>query len=305
MDPELLPLLELIPPFTVSAENLDHFRDPRAGTAELGDATAYGVVREPVTISAADYDVPCILYTPNRPKARSAYLHIHGGGYVGGRKESSDAMNTMIASKLGITVLAVGYRLAPEHPVPAALNDCYASLAWLHDSADRLGILPSQIAIGGESAGGGLAAALAIHARDLGEYEVCHQHLTYPMLDDLTGTEAEPGDPLVGEFIWNRDSNRFGWDSYLGDHPRVAPHVPSRVQSVAGLPSTWMYTVSMDLFRDENIDYARRLLAAGVATELVVLPGACHAFQVVPGTKLSNRYTEDHLRALGRALKVE
>ena len=156
--------------------------------------------RESITLSGANWDVPCLLYTPKAGKAEAAYLHIHGGGYVAGQMERSDPMNTLIASQLGITVLAVGYRLAPEHPVPAPLDDCYSALAWLHDEAERLGIDRERIAIGGESAGGGLAAALAIRARDAGDYAVCHQHLTYPMLDNLTGSESAPGDPLVGEF---------------------------------------------------------------------------------------------------------
>jgi triacylglycerol lipase len=122
------------------------------------------------------------------------------------------------------------------------------------------------------------------------------------MLDDQTGTDAAPGDPLVGEFVWNRHCNGFGWSCYLGDMPAQAPFVPARVESVKGLPPTWMFTVGLDLFRDENIDYAQRLMAAGIATELVVLPGACHAFQWVPDSPLTQRYIHSHLEALGKAL---
>mgnify|MGYP001361249336 CR=1 FL=1 len=302
LNPELLPLLDAIPPFQFTRDNIERFRSAGLGATSLGDAFASGVSREEVTISGPNWDVPCLIYRPLKQSSKAAYLHIHGGGFIGGRKESADPMNTQIAAQLGVTVLAVGYRLAPEHPVPAPLDDCYAALAWLHNEAERLGIDRQRIAIGGESAGGGLAAALAIRARDAGEYAICHQHLTYPMLDNLTGTEAAPGDPLVGEFVWTRQSNAFGWSCYLGDHPPQAPFVPSRVASVAGLPPTWMFTVSLDLFRDENIEYARRLLAAGVQTELVVMPGACHAFQALPGTSLGKRYIADHLQALGKAL---
>jgi acetyl esterase/lipase len=305
LDPELLPILQQMPAFNFTRENLDKFRRAGAAATALGDAEAAGVRRESVTIASADRDVPCLLYTPKARKSEAAYLHIHGGGYVGGQMERSDPMNTLIASQLGITVLAVGYRLAPEHPVPAPLDDCYAALAWLHDEAQRLGVDRDRIAIGGESAGGGLAAALAIRARDAGDYAVCHQHLTYPMLDNLTGSASAPGDPLVGEFVWTRKSNEFGWSCYLGDHPAEAPYVPARVASVEGLPPTWMFTVALDLFRDENIEYAQRLLTAGVPTELVVLPGACHAFQVLPGTSLGKRYVADHLLALGKALGVQ
>ena len=118
---------------------------------------------------------------------------------------------------------------------------------------NNFGIDSRRIAIGGESAGGGLAAALAIRARDAGKYPVCHQHLTYPMLDHRTGTPEHYGDPLVGEFVWTRESNQFGWSCYLGSHPAQAPHVPAMVADMKGLPSAWIFTVSLDLFRDENI----------------------------------------------------
>jgi acetyl esterase/lipase len=302
LDPELLRIPELIPAFRFTRENLPAHRAKRAQETALGDAASYSVHRESVTVPGEDHDVPCLLYIPEARQSDGAYLHIHGGGYISGQVERSDPMNTMIASKLGVVVLSVGYRLAPEHPVPAPLDDCYAGLAWLHNESGRLGINRNRIAVGGESAGGGLAAALAIHARDLGEYPVCHQHLTYPMLDNLTGTEEFPGDPLVGEFVWTRDSNRFGWSCYLGEHDAVSPHVPSRVETVVGLPPTWMFTAALDLFRDENIAYAQRLLAAGIATELIVMPGACHGFQLLPGTSLGKSYVNDHLRALGKAL---
>jgi len=297
-------LLELAPAFHFSLDNLQQFRGRGLAAAVLGDSEAHGVRRESIVISSQDYDIPCLLYVPMQTKARAGYLHIHGGGYIAGSVEGADATNTRIAAELGVVVLTVGYRLAPEHPVPAPLDDCYAALGWLHQQADTLGIDRQRIAIGGESAGGGLAAALAIHARDLGEFAICHQHLTYPMLDDRTGTEASPGDPLVGEFVWNRHCNEFGWSCYLGDMPARGPFVPARVDSVEGLPPTWMFTVGLDLFRDENIAYAQRLMAAGIATELVVLPKACHAFQWVPDSPLSKRYIHDHLQALGKALNT-
>ena len=306
---ELHPIAEAVPAFQFTLDNLDQFRNARLSSAVLGDAEAAGVHREEVVISSTGaaggtHEMSCLLYSPKNNKSAGAYLHIHGGGYVGGRKEYSDPMNTLIAGKLGVTVLAVGYRLAPEHPVPAPLDDCYSALAWLHDRAAHLGIDSRRIAIGGESAGGGLAAALAIHARDEGKYPVCHQHLTYPMLDHRTGTPEDYGDPLVGEFVWTRESNQFGWSCYLGSHPAQAPHVPAMVSDVKGLPPAWIFTVSLDLFRDENISYAQRLLAAGVDTELVVMPGACHGFQLLPNTSVGKRYVNTHLEALGRALKV-
>ncbi len=288
----------------IDADKLAGFRAAMKEDTVLGDADAANVIRQEVFApSITGPDVRCLLYVPdNDDGSRAGYLHIHGGGYIMGEPEMSDVMSILIAEKLGAVVCSVDYRLAPEHPVPAPLDDCYAALAWFHQHASEWNVDTSRIGIGGESAGGGLAAALAIHARYKGEYAICHQHLTYPMIDNLTGTESNMGDPLTGEFVWTRESNRFGWASYLGEAPAVAPQVPSRLEDYASLPNTWLYTASMDLFRDENIAYAQELMKAGVSTELIVLAGACHGFQMVPGTSLGKKYVDDFLAALEKGL---
>ena len=272
----------------------------------LADPQPHGLYRKEIFIAQADApNVRCLLYgVDSSPKTSltAAYLHVHGGGYLFGSPEGSDPMNLYIARELGITVLSVDYRLAPENPIPAPLDDCYAALGWLHQNAADLGVDPQRIGIGGESAGGGLAAALAIKARDEGEYSICWQALTYPMLDDRTGSAENPGDPLVGEFVWTRQLNQYGWNSYLGAAERAAPQVPGRLQSFAGLPPTWMFTATLDLFRDENIEYAQKLMAAGVPCELSVYPGACHAFQRIEQAGLSKRYRADLLAALRKGL---
>ena len=303
LDPQLHVLADA-PDVAFTSEMLTEFRAQRASEVILADYDRLSVTREEVTITLAGApDIPCLLYRPAEQAGTTAgYLHIHGGGYIIGSAEGSDLMNALTASKLGIVVLSVDYRLAPEDPIPAPLDDCYAGLAWLHEHARDIGVDPERIGIGGESAGGGLAAALAILARDRGEHAICHQHLTYPMLDNLTGSPGHERDPLVGEFVWTREKNQFGWASYLGDAPAIAPQVPSRVERYEDLPPTWMFTAALDLFRDENIEYAQNLLAAGVPTELVVYPGACHGFQGVPGTDIGARFRADHLAALGRGL---
>ena len=272
----------------------------------LADPQPHGLYRKEIFIAQDDApNVRCLLYgVDSAPKTSltAAYLHVHGGGYLFGSPEGSDPMNLYIARELGITVLSVDYRLAPENPIPAPLDDCYAALGWLHQNAADLGVDPQRIGIGGESAGGGLAAALAIKARDEGEYSICWQALTYPMLDDRTGSAENPGDPLVGEFVWTRQLNQYGWNSYLGAAERAAPQVPGRLQSFAGLPPTWMFTATLDLFRDENIEYAQKLMAAGVPCELSVYPGACHAFQRIEQAGLSKRYRADLLAALRKGL---
>jgi acetyl esterase/lipase len=269
----------------------------------LADAGAVGVTRTAVTIPREDGGaVRALLYRREADPARAGYVHLHGGGYLFGEPKGSDARNVDTAATLGVTVLSVDYRLAPEEPVPAGLDDAFAALAWLHGEAERLGIDPARIAVGGESAGGGLAAALALAARDDDRYPIAHAHLTYPMLDDRTGTDAVPGDPTTGEFVWTRASNRFAWAHYLGDAEPRAPWVPARVDDLAGFPPTWMMTAALDLFREENVDFAQRLMNAGVATELVVYAGACHGFQLAPGSTLGVRYARDHRDALARGL---
>lgn len=304
--PELRTIDEVFPAADITPANLAKLREISAASVVLGDPAAAGVTRSEVWIDSIDPPLRALLYAPvDGADDRPGYLHIHGGGYIIGAPEGSDASNLDLCARLGVVVLSVDYRLAPEHPVPAPLDDCHAGLAWLHENAARLRVDPRRIAIGGESAGGGLAAALAIRVRDEGRYPVCHQHLTYPMLDDRTGSDAQPGDPLTGEFVWTRQRNAFGWGALLGDTPPAAPWVPARVDQVAGLPPTWMFTAALDLFRDENIDYAQRLLRAGVPVEFLMYAGACHGFQMIPGSPMTRRFREDHLAALGRGLGVD
>ncbi len=200
-----------------------------------------------------------------------ALLWIHGGGYVLGTAAQDDVLCRRFAKELGITVAAVDYRLAPEHPYPAPLEDCYAALEWL---AALPAVDADQIAIGGASAGGGLAAALALLARDRDGVKPVFQLLVYPMLDDRSvGQHLD--DP--GQRLWNATSNKFGWQAYLGGaDPEVA--VPARRTDLAGLPPAWLGVGTLDLFHDEDLDYAQRLKAAGVPCEVQVVPGAFHGF---------------------------
>ena len=306
LDPEILPALDAFPDISLEKEMLPMIRQAAEQMTKLADAAALGVKREEIQVPGLSGDQPsvrCLVYKPaDSTGPMGAYLHLHGGGYLLGTPETSDPHNVLIAQQLGITIVSVDYRLAPEHPVPAALNDSYAVLAWMHSNASDLGIDADRIAIGGESAGGGLAAALGLHARDQGEYPVCFQLLTCPMLDDRTGSEGHPGDPLTGEFVWTRERNQLGWSYYLGDSAPIAPCVPARADSLEGLPPTWLSTGALDLFRDENIEYAQRLLKAGVATELILYPGACHGFQLAEDASVTKQFARDHMEALARAL---
>ncbi|MEJ3651594.1 alpha/beta hydrolase [Actinomycetes bacterium KLBMP 9759] len=214
--------------------------------------------------------------TAERERPSGALLWIHGGGYVLGDAAGDHALCSRLARDLGIAVVSVNYRLAPAHPFPAGLEDCYTGLRWLHDNAEELGIDPHRIAVGGESAGGGLAAALAQLAHDRGEVPVCFQMLVYPMLDDRTTLDHSQPRTLV----WSPASNRYGWTAYLGHRPGAAedrPYaVPARREDLSGLPPAWIGVGDLDLFHAEDIAYAARLADAGVPCHLEAVTGMYH-----------------------------
>jgi acetyl esterase/lipase len=238
-------------------------------------------------------------------KGRPAFLHMHGGGYVTGMAGQFNPSLQAVAQNFGCLVVSVDYRLAPETHFPGSLEDNYTALRWLYKNSDELGVDRKRIAIGGESAGGGHAAQLAIAARDRREIPILFQLLIYPMLDDRTGSTRQVP-PYMGQFVWNAGSNRFGWTSLLGvpagSPAAPAGAVPARVENLAGLPPAFIGVGALDLFVDEDVEYARRLINAGVATELHVIPGAYHGFDLlVPDAAVSKRFTESWTVALRRA----
>lgn len=239
------------------------------------------------------------LYRPTAAAApTAALLWIHGGGYLLGSPEQDDALCRRYVQRLGIVVAAARYRLAPEHPYPIPLEDCYQVLTWL---AGLPGVDADRIAIGGASAGGGLAAALGFLARDRGEVSPVLQVLSYPMLDDRTvGPELDK----PGFRLWNTRSNRFGWTSYLGGaDPAMA--VPARRTDLAGLAPAWLGVGTLDLFCAEDLAYAARLNAAGVECEVHEVPGAFHGFDgLAPKAAVSQAYFDSTCASLRRALKV-
>ncbi|MFI5717944.1 alpha/beta hydrolase [Nocardia sp. NPDC051750] len=209
-----------------------------------------------------------------------ALLFIHGGGYVIGNAAMGDRFCRLVADRLGVVAASVEYRLAPDHPYPAPLEDCYAGLCWLAGQPD---VDPDRIAIAGESAGGGLAAALTLLARDRGEVRPVFQLLSYPMLDDRTSARADL-DPRRMR-MWSPRNNEFGWSSYLGGVAagEVPSPAPGRRDDLAGLPPAWIGVGTNDLFHAEDVAYAGRLRAAGVPCELYEVDGAYHGFDLVEG----------------------
>ncbi|MBS9533278.1 alpha/beta hydrolase [Mycobacterium sp. M1] len=232
---------------------------------------------------------------PGVTESAPALLWIHGGGYVIGRAAQDDGLCRRFSRELGVTVAAVDYRLAPEHPYPAALEDCYAALTWL---AEQPGVDAARVAIGGASAGGGLTAALALLARDRGGPAPALQLLVYPMLDDRSADLR--GHP--GYRLWGPRSNRFGWASYLGGaDPSVA--VPARRTDLAGVAPAWLGVGTLDLFHDEDLTYAERLRAAGVPCQVQTVSGAFHGFDLLaPGRPVSQAFFADQCAFLRTGL---
>jgi len=231
-----------------------------------------------------------------------ALLWIHGGGFVMGDSEIDEANNIAIVRETGIAVAAVNYRLAPRHPFPAPLEDCYAALHWLNSQPN---IRPDRIAIGGSSAGAGLAAGLVLMAHDRGEIPVAFQLLLYPMLDDRTALRTDID--MTNVRLWNNNCNRFGWRAYLQKDPGSAdvhPYAaPARRADLGGLPPTWMGMGTFDLFHDEDLAYAQRLLQSGVACELRVVEGAYHGFDLFsPKSNVVRQFRQSYVDALQRAL---
>ncbi|MBL8550599.1 MAG: alpha/beta hydrolase [Hyphomonadaceae bacterium] len=238
-------------------------------------------------------------------RLRPAIVHMHGGGYVSGRAQNATVFCQRASAELDCVIVNVDYRLSPETPFPGPMEDNYAALKWLHRNAEALGVDRTKVAVMGESAGGGHAAILAIAARDRGEAPVAYQVLIYPMLDDRTGsTRRVPAH--IGALGWNEAANRFGWSAFLGMPAGAASPpsgaVPSRLDNLAGLPPAFIGVGSIDLFVDESMEYARRLVDAGVPTQLHVTPGAFHAFDwVVPEARVSKEFTAAWKSALAAA----
>jgi triacylglycerol lipase len=271
---------------------------PRDEGVTVSDRTIRGLNGAP--------DVPIRLYIPSWLKAPyPVHLDIHGGGYIAGDLDTDRQICRDICKGADCAVVSVDYRLAPETTWPGSSDDCYAALLWIAEQGPALGFDLAKLTIGGESAGGGHAAALAIRARDQGGPAIRLQLLGQPMLDDRT-CAAEPH-PFTGEYVWTHALNKLGWGSLLGVEPGSdkvpAAAVPARCADLAGLPPAFIVVGALDLFVEEDIEYARRLMRAGVSTELHVLPGMFHgAASVVPDAALSKSYFAMQFAAMRRAV---
>jgi len=306
VDPALRPLLDAAPAIALSTDALATIRSQRRLPIPSADAQGAAVEQSVRAIAggAGAPEVQVIVYRPpDLTEPAPCVLHFHGGGFVMGSAAAMEGPHRTVSARLRCVIVTVEYRLAPETVFPGALEDAYAALGWVMAHADELGIDPARVGVSGESAGGGLAAALALVARDRGEHALAFQHLIYPMLDDRTCTAVEPH-PHTGAFIWTPHNNRFGWTALLGAEPGgpdVSPYAaPARAIDLSGLPPAYISTGGLDLFLEEDLDYARRLMRSGVPVELHVYPGAFHAFELSPDAAVAEQSRRDSLAALQR-----
>jgi acetyl esterase/lipase len=258
--------------------------------AELSDAVERTEHRVP-----GDPGVPLRVHRAKASEGlRPCLYSIHGGGYVIGSYSMDDGVFDRLCPHFDLVGVSVDYRLAPETPYPGPLQDCYRGLKWTYDNAEQLGIDRTRIGIRGVSAGGGLAASLALLARDRGKVPVAFQLLDCPMLDDRQITASSRWDGLP---VWSRESNTYGWRSYLGelygtaDVPYTA--APARTEDLSGLPPAFVSVGSVDGFLDEDVTYAMRLNHAGVPAELHVYPGACHGYQMAAESEIARQSGRD------------
>jgi acetyl esterase len=304
-DPELAPFVEGMPAVDLS----DPARVRAASAARLADAPPY---ESPVPLAVEDRrvpgadgdpDVPVRVYAPAaRNGALPGLLYIHGGGFCIGSVDGDDARAREVAAIADAVVVSVEYRLAPEHPFPAGLRDCFAALGYLAKNAAELGVDPRHIGVAGNSAGAGLAAATALTARDEGGPELCLQYLNIPELDDRLETpsvQAYTDTPVA-----NRANLVLTWQHYLAGQQATAYAAPARATDLAGLPPSYVAVCEFDPLRDEGIAYAQRLVQAGVPVELHLYPGTFHGSSRIAGAAVTQRMSRDSLEAIRRLLRT-
>ncbi|MEQ4453021.1 alpha/beta hydrolase [Kosakonia sp. YIM B13605] len=308
VDPELRPALQSWTPSTLNADALPALREQRQQAAlqamHLDDGLALVMHEQHIAGASGVPAVRVRVIAPTTRRAnRMGILHLHGGGHLFGSPEQSLSLTRPTAAHHDCVVVSVDYRLSPETRFPGSLNDSYAALVWMVENAAQLGIDANNIGLMGDSAGAGVAAALALLARDRGGPTLAFQNLMFPMLDDRTvvGTEQNP---VTGEFIWTRENNAFGWHALLGCEPGsvdVSPYAaPARADNLAGLPPTWIGVGTLDLFLDEDMAYAQRLIRARVEVELNVWPGAYHGFNSDLQASIAQRARETRQNWLAR-----
>jgi acetyl esterase len=304
LDPELAPLLANAAPLFDGEARLPAQRRAvvEAFQRMAGPAPAPRIIR--LARRAGPGDIELRLFATGGKRPAAAIYTMHGGGFVMGSAAMMDAENWRLAEDNQATVVAVDYRLAPETSFPGPLEDCYAGLVWLFENAASLGVDRNRVVIMGESAGGGLAAATMLMARDRNEVRPAAQLLVYPMLDHRTA--GSPHASETGPMGWMVPFVRFGWSAMQGtyaiDDERATYFSPALADDLSDLPPTFIAVGALDLFAEESLEYARRLLRAGVPVECHVYPGAVHGFDKFRGTSIAKQFQYDQQQALTRWL---
>ncbi len=309
-DPEFLPYIDLLPVESdfSTAGSVGEVRLAREEwySADSTDRVDVSISEMSIPGDDAGSEIPLRVYRPTSAAhgTRAAVMEIHGGGFMIGSLEMVDPFCQLVSSATGAVVVSVDYRLAPEHPYPAPVDDCYIALVWMADHAAELGIDPERIAIAGQSGGAGLAAATALMARDRNGPAICFQWLEIPELDDRLATESMID--YVDTPVWNRPNAVWSWKHYLAgidgdDVPAYA--APARAIDLSGLPAAYITVMQFDPLRDEGIEYARRLMHAGVHAELHAYPGTFHGSTLLSDVEVSRRGTADSIAAVTRALR--
>lgn len=308
--PDLRSTVRLIPPYSFGPllRRLTNGFAKLRGVPKPPRVDGLSIRDEMIEVDEDGTSVRVRIYTPDgRHSTSPAVLWCHGGGYIIGRPEQVERNSIALAKELGIVVVAVDYRLAPEHPFPTPFNDCFAALQWLHREADTLGVDRDRIAVGGESAGGGIAAALALAARDRGSPLLAFQLLIYPMLDDRTTKRRDMDTRHLK--MWSFKSNVYAWRALLGRKAGEAGvsdyAAPSRSENLSRLPPAWIGVGTFDLFYEESLVYAQRLRSSGVGVQVEVVEGAYHLFdQLSPNAPVARSFRESCSRSLADALTL-
>lgn len=308
-DPTIEELALMFPRFDVSdavgaRAILDEFLEAMAaqGVERMTDERIEEIERT-IPGPEGEPEVPIRIYMPkDRTEAGPGFVNFHGGGFILGDLEMEHPRCLMMATEGGAVSVGVDYRLAPENPFPAGVEDCYAALQWVASHAEELKIDPAKIAVGGGSAGGNLAAAVSLMARDRGGPEVAFQLLIYPVIDEKCETPSmKSGEGL---YVWDYQNSLDMWDQYIGkDRSNVSPYAaPARATDLSGLPPAYVMTAEHDPLRDEAIIYAMRLMDAGVQVELHSYPGTVHGFDFLTPSDISTHAVLDGIEAFKRVM---
>jgi len=308
LDPDIRADYLKMCPIKLSGNGLAQCRaeiDPLVGSSNLPKDPRVHVYNYYIKNSDNTGRMRLRIYEPAEKKGTLPGIYwIHGGGLIMGVPEECEYLSLRFAAEVGAVVVAVDYRLAPEYPYPAPVEDCYTGLKWFSDNASFLGVDSKRIAVAGVSAGGGLCAATVLMARDRKGPAVAFQMPLYPMIDDRMMTPSSKMD--LDHRVWNKDANKFGWDAYLGRIPpekRTSYMAAAREKNLSGLPPAYSCVGELDIFRDDTVEYMERLAQAGVPVEFHLYPGCIHGFEAyAPNAPVSIRAINEYIRVMKEAI---